>query len=136
MTRQTALSVLPAASLVAALAACGQTTVAASKTPARTPAVSSTGPLKSGTYTGAAIDTRYGTVQVGATVQAGKITSVIFDALPKDRQRSQRISSEATPLLRSEALAAQSASINLLSGATYTSEGFAQSLQSALASAR
>jgi hypothetical protein len=53
-------------------------------------------------------------------------------ALPFDRSRSQEISQVVGPLLRSEALAAQSASIDVVSGATYTSNGYAQSLQSAL----
>jgi uncharacterized protein with FMN-binding domain len=52
--------------------------------------------------------------------------------LPSDRARSQGISSDAGPQLRSEALRAQSARINTVSGATYTSDGYAQSLQSAL----
>jgi uncharacterized protein with FMN-binding domain len=53
-------------------------------------------------------------------------------ALPNDRPRSQFISAQAEPLLRSEALSAQSARIDIVSGATYTSEGYAQSLQAAL----
>ncbi|HWH10638.1 MAG TPA: FMN-binding protein [Solirubrobacteraceae bacterium] len=130
---------VPAAPLALGLAGCGQTKVADSTRPALTGPTSSaaaTGALKSGSYTGQAVDTRYGTVQVAVTVGGGRITGVNFLALPEDRQRSQVISSEATPLLRSEALQAQSGNVNLLSGATYTSEGFAQSLQSALASAR
>jgi uncharacterized protein with FMN-binding domain len=52
--------------------------------------------------------------------------------LPSDRDRSLRISQQAEPLLRNEALQAQSANVDLLSGATYTSEGYARSLQGAL----
>lgn len=127
----------PAAPLVLALAACGHAKVAASTQPAQVGTSStSAGPLKAGSYTGAVVNTRYGPVQVAVTVSGGKLTAVSFLALPQDRPRSQSISSQATPLLRSEALQAQSANVNLLSGATYTSEGFAQSLQSALAGAR
>jgi uncharacterized protein with FMN-binding domain len=129
---------LPAAPLGLGLVACGQTKVATSTRPALSSPSTTTaasGTLKSGSYTGKAVDTRYGTVQVSVTVNGGKITGVNFLALPEDRPRSQVISAEATPLLQSEALQAQSGKVNLLSGATYTSEGFAQSLQSALSSA-
>jgi uncharacterized protein with FMN-binding domain len=133
MSRRLVMLVLPTAPLMLGLAACGQAKVATSTRPAETgPSSTAAGPLRSGSYTGQAVDTRYGTVQVSVTVSGGRITAVNFLALPEDRPRSQVISSQATPLLRSEALAAQSAKVNLLSGATYTSEGFAQSLQSAL----
>jgi uncharacterized protein with FMN-binding domain len=65
-------------------------------------------------------------------MRSGRITSITNVALPFDRSRSQEISSVAGPLLRSEALQAQSARIDVVSGATYTSNGYAQSLQSAL----
>ena len=81
------------------------------------------------------MQTRFGPVDVAVTVAGGKITAVDFVAAPSDRARSREISSQAEPLLRSEALSAQSAAVNLLSGATYTSDGFAQSLQSALSQA-
>jgi uncharacterized protein with FMN-binding domain len=82
--------------------------------------------------TGTAVMTRYGPVQVRVTMRSGRITSITNVALPFDRSRSQEISSVAGPLLRSEALQAQSARIDVVSGATYTSNGYAQSLQSAL----
>jgi uncharacterized protein with FMN-binding domain len=84
------------------------------------------------TVRGSAIMTPYGAVQVQAKVRGGRIVAITPLALPFDRSRSQEISSVAGPLLRVEALRAQSASIDVVSGATYTSNGYAQSLQSAL----
>jgi uncharacterized protein with FMN-binding domain len=66
------------------------------------------------------------------TVQNGHITAVTALQMPYEHSRSEYISQQAEPLLRREALQSQSAQIDLLSGATYTSESYAQSLQSAL----
>jgi uncharacterized protein with FMN-binding domain len=82
--------------------------------------------------TSTTVMTDYGPVQVRVTVRGGKILSITNLALPFDRSRSQEISQIAGPMLRSEALTAQSARINVISGATYTSNGYAQALQSAL----
>jgi uncharacterized protein with FMN-binding domain len=84
------------------------------------------------TVTGDAVMTEYGPVQVQVKVRGNRIVSIANLALPFDRSRSQEISQVAGPLLRSEALQAQSAAIDVVSGATYTSNGYAQSLQSAL----
>jgi uncharacterized protein with FMN-binding domain len=84
------------------------------------------------TVKGAPVMTPYGVVQVQVKVRGGRIVSLTNLALPFDRSRSQEISQVAGPLLREEALRAQSAAIDVVSGATYTSNGFAQSLQSAL----
>ncbi len=84
------------------------------------------------TYDGDPIDNQFGTVQVRITVQGKQITSVDELQMPFDHARSQYISQQAGPYLRQEALQAQSANIQIVSGATYTSEGYAQSLQSAL----
>ena len=78
------------------------------------------------------VDTQYGVVQVRITLRGRRIVSIANLALPFDRNRSQEISSIAGPLLQREALQAQSARIDVVSGATYTSDGYAQSLQSAL----
>jgi len=88
--------------------------------------------LKNGTVTGQLVQTRFGPVQVQVTIAGGKISDVTALQLPNDRQRSAEISQIVEPMLRSEALTAQSAQIDLVSGATYTSDGYAQSLQSAL----
>ena len=90
---------------------------------------------KNGTYTGPSVDAYYGMVQAQATVQNGKITDVQFLNYPHDRRTSQMINSQAMPWLQQEVIQAQSAQINLISGATLTSEAFASSLQSALNSA-
>ncbi|MFD3584357.1 FMN-binding protein [Streptomyces sp. NPDC058683] len=87
------------------------------------------------TVTGDTAQTRWGPVQVRVTVRSGKITDVTALQYPQDNPRDQQINSYALPQLRSEALAAQSAQIDTVSGATYTSEGYQQSLQSALDSA-
>ncbi len=85
-----------------------------------------------GQFTGAVVQTPYGTVQVRITVSGGRISDITALQLPSDRRRSSEISQYAGPILRSEAIAAQSATIDTVSGATYTSEGYEQSLQSAI----
>ncbi|WP_234531584.1 FMN-binding protein [Streptomyces shenzhenensis] len=87
------------------------------------------------TVTGNTVQTRWGPVQVKVTIKNGKITDVTAVQYPSENPRDQQINDYALPQLRSEALAAQSASIDTVSGATYTSEGYQQSLQSALDSA-
>jgi len=96
---------------------------------------SNTSAFKDGIYTGPTIDVNYGLVQVQATVQNGKITGVQFLQYPTDRRTSQQINAIAVPYLQQEAIQAQSANVDIISGATLTSEGFQMSLQSALASA-
>ena len=86
----------------------------------------------SGQLTGSAINMPFGTVQVQVSFQNGKITDVVTLQAPNDNRHSADITSYSTPQLRSEALSAQSAQINTVSGATYTSEAYIQSLQSAL----
>jgi uncharacterized protein with FMN-binding domain len=83
-------------------------------------------------YLGAAEQTRYGIVQVRITVSGKKITNVSFAQLTAFDGRSQQINSQAGPVLLQETLAAQSAHIDSVSGASYTSAGYQQSLQSAL----
>lgn len=87
------------------------------------------------TVTGNTVQTRWGPVQVKVTIKNGKITDVTAVQYPSDNPRDQEINQYALPQLRTEALAAQSASIDTVSGATYTSQGYQQSLQSALDSA-
>lgn len=83
-------------------------------------------------YTGAAVETRYGVVQVAVTVTGTHIDSVDFVRLDAFDGHSQQINSQAGPILLQETLSAQSANIDAVSGATYTSDGYVQSLQSAL----
>lgn len=84
------------------------------------------------TVDGAVVQTRYGPVQVQITLSAGRLTAVKILQVPDGNPRDQEIASFSVPQLTQEALAAQSARIDTVSGATYTSEGYAQSLQSAL----
>jgi uncharacterized protein with FMN-binding domain len=86
----------------------------------------------SGTVTGTAADTRWGPVQVRVTLASGKITAVDVVQEPDSNGRDQEINADAVPQLVSETLQAQSTQIDMVSGATYTSEGYTQSLQSAL----
>jgi uncharacterized protein with FMN-binding domain len=90
------------------------------------------GALADGTVDGPLIETRFGPVQVEITIANGKLTGVTALALPTDHPRSLAISEYAEPILRSEALQARSAQIDLVSGATYTSVAYARSLQAAL----
>ena len=83
------------------------------------------------TIDGPVVSTRFGDVQVEIVVAGGKLTDVVALELPTGR-RSGQISNYAGPILRQEALQAQSAKIDLVSGATYTSDAYTQSLQSAL----
>jgi uncharacterized protein with FMN-binding domain len=92
--------------------------------------------LRDGQYTGQDVPNQYGDVQVQVTISSGRITDVQPVALPSDRQRSAEISQYAGPILHDEALQAQSAQIDAISGATYTSQSYAGSLQSALDQAR
>ena len=87
---------------------------------------------RDGTYTGIAADAYYGMVTVEAVIQGGRLTDVQFLDYPRDRRTSQRINSQAVPWLKQEAIQSQEANVNIISGATLTSEAFIQSLQSAL----
>ena len=98
-------------------------------------AVAASGGLKDGTYVGSAENASYGTVQVQAVMKGGKITDVKFLTYPSDRRTSQQINSRAIPILQQETIAAQSANVNTVTGATFTSQAFVASLQSALAQA-
>jgi uncharacterized protein with FMN-binding domain len=84
------------------------------------------------TVTGAVWPTIYGPVQVKVTVADGKITAATAVEYPLDTPRDQQINSYAIPQLNAEAVAAGSARIDTVSGATYTSQGYIGSLQSAL----
>ncbi|WP_395245887.1 FMN-binding protein [Agromyces sp. MMS24-K17] len=85
-----------------------------------------------GTYTGAAVSTRFGDVQVQVTIAGGAIADVTALQLTDHDGRSVSISNRAAPLLRDEVLQAQSTNVSMISGATYTSAAYLQSLQAAL----
>lgn len=85
-----------------------------------------------GTFTGDAVQTRYGPVQVEITVKDGSITKSVVTQVPWNDHKDQEINSYAVPILNDEAVQAQSAGIDMVSGATFTSDGYIQSLQSAI----
>ncbi len=91
---------------------------------------------KDGTFTGSVEDAFYGNVQVQATIQNGKIIDVQFLQYPNDRGTSIMINGQAMPYLKSEAIQAQNAQVNIVSGATDTSQAFIASLTNALAQAK
>jgi uncharacterized protein with FMN-binding domain len=101
-------------------------------TPSTSAAPSSSASAASRTVTGDSADTRWGPVQVQITVAAGKVTKVSVVDYPDNNRRDQEINAEALPILVRETLSAQSADIDMVSGATVTSDGYLQSLQSAL----
>jgi uncharacterized protein with FMN-binding domain len=84
------------------------------------------------TFQGTAVQTRFGAVQVQVTVSGGTITDVTALQLTDDDRKSIQISNRAAPLLRTEVLAAQSADVQTISGATVTSNAYLTSLQAAL----
>lgn len=107
---------------------------------AQPPGVVTASPTSSGTTTsGAAVmvngtiaQTRWGPVQVQVTIAGTRITEVQALIYPTENRRDQMINQHALPLLRGQALSAQSANIDGVSGATVTSDGYRESLQAAL----
>lgn len=97
---------------------------------------SSGGTKSSGTYTGDAVQTRWGPVQVAITVENGRITKSEAVVYPQENGRDVEINNYALPILAKEVVDAQSARIDAVSGATVTSDGYVQSLQSALDQAK
>ncbi len=91
---------------------------------------------KDGSYTGSVADAQWGVVQVKAVITHGKISDVQFLQYPNDRSRSIYINSIADPQLSSEAIQAQSAKVDIVTGATDSSDAFMQSLADALSQAR
>ena len=120
-----------------------QTAAASTASPSPTPTVatgsggasggdSGTTTAVSGTATGDAVDTQYGAAQVRVTVKAGKIVKIEALQLQGNDPRSVQISGSAEPVLQQEALTDQPADVDAVSGATFTSSSYTQSLQSAL----
>lgn len=87
------------------------------------------------TYLGDSIMTQYGPAQVKITIRSNRITAVEPVLLPENDPRSSQISWGAEPQLKKQALTAQSAQIDGVTGATYTTDGYVQSLASAIAKA-
>jgi uncharacterized protein with FMN-binding domain len=105
-------------------------------TPAPTPLPTPKGLYVNGTYTGSVADAYYGNVQVEAIINGGKLADVQFLQYPDTHSTSVYINSQAMPYLKQEAIQAQSANVNIISGATDTSMAFQQSLGAALAQAK
>lgn len=96
---------------------------------------STTGSYTDGTYTGSVADAYYGNVQIRATISGGKLTGVTFLQYPHTHATSVYINRQAMPYLQQEAIKSQSANVNIISGATYTSQAFIESLGTALSHA-
>ncbi len=110
--------------------AAGASTAAASASPSSTSPAAAAAATTS--YTGSVAQTRWGPVQVDITVSAGHISAVDVVQYPQGNGRDQQINAYALPILVQDTLNAQSAKIDMVSGATVTSNGYVQSLQSAL----
>lgn len=107
-------------------------TTSSTKSQASSTSSSTTGKYKDGTYTGSSTSTRWGDVQVQITIAGGKLTKINVLNSPNSEQKSVEINEQALPTYKSEAIKAQSASIQQISGATETYKGFTGSLQNAL----
>jgi uncharacterized protein with FMN-binding domain len=118
----------------------GDDSSAATPTPTASPTPSATSPAPSAsttsTVTGDVAQTQWGPVQVQLTLQAGKITDVSVVQYPNGNHRDVEINDYALPVLIDETVKAQSAQIDMVSGATVTSDGYIRSLQSALDQAK
>jgi len=90
------------------------------------------GTTDSRTVTGPSVDTRWGPVQVEVTISGGRITAITVPVYPDGNRKDQEINARALPILVREALDAQKADVDMVSGATVTSEGYVESLQGAL----
>ncbi len=108
----------------------GSTPTGAAPSPGRTAAAAAAA-AANGSFDGSVVRTQYGPVQVQAVLKEGRLSSVVV-LQQTDGGRSSQIDSYALPVLTAEALKAQNADIDVVSGATFTSEGYAQSLQAAL----
>ena len=101
-----------------------------------TPTQTLQGAYKDGSYLGSVQDAFYGNIQVQAVIKGGKITDVIFLQYPNDNRTSQYVNSQADPMLKQEAIQAQSAQVDIVSGASASSQAFQASLADALSQAK
>jgi len=116
---------------VALAASNAPTTTTTTTTPS-----SASSQYKDGSYTGSIEDAYYGNVQVSATISGGKITDVKFLKYPDTHNTSVIINQQAAPYLNQEAVKAQNSKVQIISGATFTSQAFIQSLATALSQAK
>jgi uncharacterized protein with FMN-binding domain len=94
------------------------------------------GKYKNGIYTGSVQDAFYGNIQVQATISNGKISNITFLQFPNDNRTSQYVNSQADPILAQEAIQTQSAQVDIVSGASASSQAFQASLADALSQAK
>jgi len=104
--------------------------------PATAPPAAPSAQYRDGAYTGKQADAYYGLVQVRAHVQGGRLTSVDVLEYPSDRHVSREISNYVLPILQTEAIAAQDAAVDLVTGATLTAIAYIRSLNTALGQAQ
>jgi uncharacterized protein with FMN-binding domain len=107
-------------SSAAAPSSAGSPSTATSSEPTTAPSTTNT------TYQGSVAQTRWGPVQVNITVQSGKITKVAIVQQPNGNRRDAEINDQALPILIDETIQAQSANIDMVSGATVTSDGYVE----------
>lgn len=107
-------------------------TPSATPTTSATPVAQTTGIYKDGSYTGSVEDAQYGNMQVSISVSNGKLADISFLQFPNDNGTSRAINNQALPILRSEAIQAQSSKIDIVSGASSSSPAFQRSLEHAL----
>lgn len=100
--------------------------------PSAAPPTAGSATASTATITGSAVSTRFGPVQVQITLSGTTITAATAVEFPSADRRSAQINAGAVPVLQQESISAQSAKIDAVSGASYTSAGYVQSLQSAL----
>ena len=122
------------ATTVAPAAGSGTTKTSTATTTKKTTPAAKT--IQDGTYTGGVSQNRWGPVQVAAVYKSGKLVDVQVLQYPSDHNRSVAINQYALPILINDSLGSQSANVNNISGATYTSQSYAQSLQSAIDAAK
>jgi uncharacterized protein with FMN-binding domain len=120
------------AGTAAVTAATGGPSAAPSASASAPATASGSASAKSGTFTGSSIDTQFGSVQVQIVASGGKITQVKALHLTDNGGRSVQISNYAVPILRSEVLQSQSSQVSTVGGATYTSDAYLTSVQSAI----
>lgn len=126
----------PTSSAGAASASGPDPQIGSDETDSQTTTDSTGSSLSDGTFTGSAVDTRWGPVQVQIVVADGTITDVTVPVYPVNNHRDVEINQQALPILIEETTSAQSAQIDMVSGATVTSQGYIQSLQEAIDQAR
>jgi uncharacterized protein with FMN-binding domain len=111
------------------------TTAPTATAPSATTPSSPVSQYKDGTYTGSVDNAFYGNVQVAAIIQNGKLITVNFLQYPDENPNSVYVNTSAIPYLKQEAIKAQSSTVSIVTGATFTSQAFRQSLSNALSQA-